>query len=62
MQISNSNSSQLLALHQKVLEAHLKSDVELLLKDELDDYVIANRGEISHPTLSSRLPCRRYYV
>lgn len=54
MQRSKSNSSHLLALHQTALEAHLKSDVELLLKDETDDYVLANRGEITHPTKETR--------
>ena len=49
-----SSSSHLLALHQTVLEAHLKSDVELLLKDEPDDYVLANRGKMTHPTKEER--------
>lgn len=54
MQKSTSSSNQLLTLHQTALEAHLKSDVELLLKDEADDYVLANRGTIAHPTKEER--------
>ncbi|MGH9868740.1 MAG: hypothetical protein ACREAA_11330 [Candidatus Polarisedimenticolia bacterium] len=41
-------------LHEKVMRAHRLSDVELLLKDESADYVVANRGEISRPTLQER--------
>ncbi|MCA9919100.1 MAG: hypothetical protein KC445_14160 [Anaerolineales bacterium] len=44
----------LLALHQKVLAAHRQSDVELLLEDEQDEYVIANRGSVTHPTKEER--------
>ena len=42
------------ALHEKVMRAHRESNVELLLEDEDDDYVVANRGEISRPTLQQR--------
>jgi len=50
----DTDAEQLLALHRIVLEAHLKSDVELLLKDETDDYVVVSRGEISNPTREER--------
>jgi len=36
------------------MEAHRRSDVELLLRAEADDFVLANRGEISHPSLAQR--------
>jgi hypothetical protein len=39
----------LLRLHQAVIDAHATSDIELLLRDESDDYVLANRGEITTP-------------
>jgi len=42
------------ALHEKVMRAHRESDVELLLEDEAADYVVANRGEVSRPTLEER--------
>ncbi len=51
---STSDTNLLLALHQTALEAHLQSDVELLLKDESDDYVVASSGEISRPTKEER--------
>jgi hypothetical protein len=42
------------ALHEKVIRAHRQSDVELLLEDEAADYVVANRGEVTRPTLDER--------
>ncbi len=36
------------------MRAHRESDVELLLEDEGADYVVANRGEITRPTLQQR--------
>jgi ketosteroid isomerase-like protein len=44
----------LLALHEEAMEAHRKSDVDLLLRAEADDFVLVNRGEISHPGLEQR--------
>jgi len=48
------DATRLLALHRIVLEAHLKSDVELLLRDEADDYVVVSQGEITRPTRDER--------
>jgi len=42
------------ALHEKVLRAHRSSDVELILEDEPEDYVVAGRGEITRPTRDER--------
>ena len=42
------------ALHEKVMLAHRQSKVELLLEDEAADYVVAGRGEITHPSLADR--------
>jgi len=47
-------NARLLALHQAVIDAHATSDVELLLRDESDDYVVANRGEITTPNKAAR--------
>ena len=47
-------SAELLALHQAVIDAHATSDVELLLRDESDEYVVANRGEITTPSKAAR--------
>lgn len=45
---------ELRALHEKVLRAHRESNVELLLEDEAEDYVVASRGEVTRPTLAER--------
>ena len=42
------------ALHEKVMVAHRQSKVELLLEDEAADYVVAGRGEVTHPSLADR--------
>ena len=46
--------ARLLALHEQAMEAHRKSDVELLLQADAEEFVLANRGEISRPTLDQR--------
>lgn len=47
-------SDELRALHEKVIRAHLESNVEILLEDESAEYLVANRGEITRPTLAER--------
>ena len=42
------------ALHEKVIRAHQQSNAKLLLEDEAADYVLANRGEVTHPSLDER--------
>ncbi len=49
-----SDTEQLLALHEEVLRAHRASNVDLLLAAEEDDYVVANRGEITRPDRKAR--------
>ena len=51
---SPSDAQQLLALHEEVMRAHRESDVDLLLKAEGDDYVVAGRGEITRPDRNAR--------
>lgn len=46
--------TRLLALHEQAMEAHRKGDVELLLQADAEDFVLANRGEISRPSLEQR--------
>ena len=46
--------ARLLALHEQAMEAHRKNDVELLLQADAEDFVLANRGEISWPSLEQR--------
>ena len=52
--INDENAAELQRLHANVLLAHLRSDTDMLLEGSSDDYVIANRGEISRPTLEER--------
>jgi len=40
--------------HADVLRAHRESNVDLLLVDAVEDFVLANRGEIGRPTLEER--------
>ncbi len=44
------------ALHEKVIRAHQRGTVELLLEDEAEapDYVVASRGEVTRPSLAER--------
>lgn len=49
-----SAEARLRALHEKVMRAHRESNVDLLLEDEAADYVVASRGEITHPTIEQR--------
>ena len=48
------DAESLKGLHQKVIDAHLRNSVDLLLEDESADYVVANRGEVSRPTFAER--------
>lgn len=42
---------ELLRLHEAVLEAHRKSDVEMFLSSAREPFVMANRGAITRPTI-----------
>jgi hypothetical protein len=46
--------ARLLALHEQAMEAHRKGDVDLLLQADDADFILANRGEISRPSLEQR--------
>lgn len=48
------DAAELLRLHEQVLQAHLEGDLEAWLDDESEDYVLANRGEITRPTRQER--------
>ena len=52
--LQSSEEQQLLALHQKAIDGHLQNDVEILLEDEHEDYVIGSRGGVFHPTKDER--------
>jgi hypothetical protein len=49
-----SDAEQLLALHEEILRAHRESNIDVLLAAEEDDYVVANRGEITRPDRKTR--------
>ncbi len=51
---AETDAQRLSALHEKVMRAHRQSNVELLLEDEAQEYVVASRGEITHPSLAER--------
>jgi hypothetical protein len=46
--------ARLLALHEEAMEAHRNGDVEMLLRADGADFVLASRGVISRPTLEQR--------
>ena len=52
--VATPDAEVLRALHGKVIRAHQQSNVDLLLEDEPADYVLANRGEVTRPTLEER--------
>jgi hypothetical protein len=51
---TTSDPDRLLALHEEVLRAHRESNIDLLLAAEEDDYVVANRGEVTTPDRKAR--------
>ena len=52
--LAATDAERLAALHQKVIRAHQESNVELLLEDGSEEYVVAGRGEVSRPTIAER--------
>jgi hypothetical protein len=46
--------SQILALHEKVLQAHRVNDVNMLMEDAAEDYVLVTSGEVIYPTVDER--------
>ena len=50
----NRDVSQILSIHESVLRAHLERDVDALLSSAATDFVLVNRGDVSHPTMEER--------
>lgn len=50
----SSDEALLRALHEKVLRAHRERSVALLMEDASPDFIEANRGEITRPTVEER--------
>jgi hypothetical protein len=44
----------LLALHEKVMQAHRVTDIDMLMEDAAADYIVVNRGEVLYPSLEER--------
>jgi len=55
-------AADLLAIHQRVLEAHRSGDVEGWMDVEGDEYVSANGGSITFPSLAERRAMREPYL
>jgi len=45
---------QLRLFHEQAMRAHRESNIDLLLEHDAADFVLASRGEISHPSLEER--------
>jgi hypothetical protein len=52
----------LLAMHEKVIQAHVNADVEGWLDLETAEFISANRGVISYPTKEERRAGRLPYL
>jgi len=52
--VEGNDRERLLALHADGMEAHWRGSVEMLLRAASQDFLLVNRGEISHPTLEER--------
>lgn len=51
---SKSAEDELVKMHQELLQFHLNGDVEGWLATESEQYVVANRGEVTHPSKKDR--------
>jgi hypothetical protein len=41
-------------MHEKIMRAHMRQDVDMLLEDAAPEFIQANRGEIARPTPEER--------
>ena len=48
------DAEMLLRLHKEVMDAHRQLSVDMLLRNESADYVVAGRGKVTRPTLDER--------
>jgi hypothetical protein len=53
-QPKSSDEQKLLELHQAGLNAHIEGNIDALLINQADDFVLLNRGEISSPSKQQR--------
>ena len=59
---SENDPTELLAIHEQVLEAHRTGDVPSWMAVEADPYVVASRGTITFPTAEEREAFRAPYL
>lgn len=57
-----SDEAVLLQKHRDVLQYHIDNDLESWMEGEADDYISANGGELSYPTLDERRAGRGPYL
>jgi len=49
-----SDNAQILAAHERVLQAHRQNDVDMLMEDTAEDYILVTNGEVIYPTVEER--------
>lgn len=49
-----SDEAQLLKIHKDLLQSHMNADVDSWLASEADEYIVANRGQVTRPTKKER--------
>lgn len=52
--LQSGDEDRLRQLHEEALQAHLESNVDLLLEAEEDDYVVSSAGAVSRPDRNAR--------
>ena len=55
------DTEQILALHERILQAHRANSVDMMLQDAADDYVLVTRGEVLYPDIEERTERFREY-
>ena len=55
------DAAQILALHERILQAHRDSSVDMMLQDAAQDYVLVTRGEVLYPDIEERTDRFREY-
>ena len=59
--VAQDDAAQILALHEKILEAHRANSVDMMLQGAADDYVLVTRGEVLYPDIEERADRFREY-
>lgn len=48
------DTGEILALHEKILQAHRENNVGKMMENASDEYILVTRGEVLYPTLAER--------